>query len=262
MTAVTIPLQWSQIADEASEIVRDAAGRGLSVRLLGSAGIRLHCQASAGRMDQLGRSTKDVDVVIRKQDRGGVRAMLEERGYKMDRDVLIAMEGQRYLYRNPGTGLELDVFVDRLEFCHTLDVRQRMDKHALTLPLEDLTLSKAQIVEMTPNDVKDLVTLLSTHEVSDGATPDAEALNAPYIAGVLAQDWGFGHTVVRNLAKVAATLDDLDVGSGDRAIIADRIRALIAAIDRVEKSLKWRMRAKLGERKQWWQDVDEREATY
>jgi hypothetical protein len=34
------------------------------------------------------------------------------------------------------------------------------------------------------------------------------------------------------------------------------------AIDETQKSRGWRMRARVGERMQWWEDVSEREDTY
>lgn len=263
MTSVTT-LGWSDVADEAFEVVRLAAERGLTVRLLGSAGIRLHCEESAGRMDELDRETKDVDVVVPRGDRGGVRSLLEERGYHSDRDVLVTTEGRRFLFRHPELGLELDVFVDRLEFCHTLDVRDRLARHPVTLPLEDLLLSKAQIVELTPNDLKDLLTLLCAHEVSEGGGEEPEAIDAPYVARLLARDWGFFHTVSRNLERLHAVLGDggLAWRGADRAAVVERIRALLAAMERAEKSRRWRLRARVGERVQWFNDVDEREATY
>lgn len=243
-------MSWSDVTAEASELVHLAGERGLTIRLLGSAGIRLHCEASASRMDELERPTKDVDVVIPNRDRGGVRALLEQQGYDLDRDMLVTAEGQRFLFRHPGTGLDVDVFVDRLAFCHTLDVRDRLASHPVTLPVEDLLLSKAQIVELTPNDVKDLVTLLSAHEVREDDSDDPETLSATYVARVLARDWGFHHTVTRNLSRLRGELAD------------GRVDVLTHAIEREEKSLKWRMRARVGERVQWYADVDEREATY
>lgn len=258
------PGRWSAIADEASELVSAASSEGLDIRLLGSAGIRLHCADSAERMDELHRSTKDVDVVIRKEHRSGVRALLAERGYEIDRDMLVAMEGQRFLFNHPTLDLQLDVFVDRLEFCHTLDVRDRMANHPVTLSVEDLMLSKAQIVELTPNDFKDLVTLLSTHEVEDAAGSDSESIDGSYIGRVLARDWGFHHTVSRNLERLREAVTDgtVDVGSGDRRALLSRIARLVELIERAEKTMKWRMRARVGERIQWFADVDEPEATY
>jgi len=44
----------------------------------------------------------------------------------------------------------------------------------------------------------------------------------------------------------------------------ERLRgdALLAAIRDAPKSVRWRTRARVGERMQWWQDVDDREAVY
>jgi len=44
--------------------------------------------------------------------------------------------------------------------------------------------------------------------------------------------------------------------------IEQRIPAPLAAVEAAPKTLGWRLRARVGERVQWWQDVDEREATY
>lgn len=239
-------MSWSEVSAEAAGLISLAGERGLTLRLLGSAGVRLHCPAAATRMDELGRPTKDLDLVTTARDKAGVRALLEQRGYTLDRDLLVAAEGQRFAFHHPDSGLDVDVFVDRLEFCHTLDVRDRLGSHPVTLPVEDLLLSKAQIVELTPNDVKDLVTLLSAHRVSADDTDDPETVSAAYVARLLARDWGFHHTVTRNLATLPGELTGV----------------LTDAIERAEKSVKWRMRARVGERMQWFADVDEREATY
>jgi hypothetical protein len=45
-------------------------------------------------------------------------------------------------------------------------------------------------------------------------------------------------------------------------VVGERVDALLAAIEAVPKSVRWRARARVGERLQWWQDVDEREAVY
>ena len=46
------------------------------------------------------------------------------------------------------------------------------------------------------------------------------------------------------------------------ALLLDRVDRLQDAIATRRKSRGWRLRDRIGERVQWWQDVDEREATY
>jgi hypothetical protein len=243
---------WEAVQREAVELVGAAAARGMVLRLVGSTGIRLHCPPAADALDRLGRPAKDIDLVCRREDRKGLRRLLEERGFEIDRDLLVAMEGQRYSFRHRSSGLELDVFVDKLEFCHTIELRDRLGRREVTVPVEDLLLQKLQIVRPTVTDRMDSRALLATHPVGVAAEPGGEAIDAGYVAGLLARDWGFHHTATANLQALRAAVPG----------VGERVDALLAAIEAAPKSVRWRARARMGERVQWWQDVDDREAVY
>jgi hypothetical protein len=252
---VIVP-RWERIEREAAELVAAASARRLTLRLVGSVGVRLHCAAAAAALDRRGRPAKDIDLVCAREHRKGVRELLEERGYLVDRDLLVAMEGTRYAFAHPGTGVELDLFVDRLAFCHTIELRDRFARHPTTVPVDDLLLQKLQIVQPVTTDLLDLDALLETHAVAAGppaAGDAAETVDAGYVAGLLGRDWGFHHTATANLQRLRT-----DGAAASR----DRAGALLAAIEAEPKSLKWRARSRLGERVQWWQDVDERAVTY
>jgi hypothetical protein len=232
---------WAAVHQAAVALVGEAAARGQVLRLVGSTGIRLHCPPAAAALDRLGRPAKDIDVVCRHEDRKGLRRLLSERGWEVDRDLLVAMEGRRYAFRHPASGLELDVFVDRLEFCHTIELRDRLATRELTVPVEDLLLQKLQIVRQTVTDQMDAAALLATHPVEAGEAA-GEAIDPGYVAGLLARDG--------------------PAGNGAAEAVRGRVDALLAAIEAAPKSVRWRARARVGERMQWWQDVDEREAVY
>jgi hypothetical protein len=245
---------WEQIQREAEALVAASSTRRLTLRMVGSAGIRLHCDGAALALDRRNRPAKDIDLVCRREDRRGVRELLEERGYLVDRDLLVAMEGTRYAFGHPGTGVQVDLFVDRLSFCHTIELRDRFAHHATTIPVDDLLLQKLQIVEPVATDLMDLAALLESHEVADSGAGGAEAIDAGYVAGLLARDWGFHHTATVNLVRLRA--------GGGLAAPAARVEALLTAIELAPKTLRWRARARLGERVQWWRDVEERAVTY
>jgi hypothetical protein len=251
---------WEAVQREAAELVAAAGTRGMVLRVVGSTGIRLHCAPAAAALDRLRRPAKDIDVVCRHEDRTPLRRLLEERGWQVDRDLLVAMEGRRYAFTHPRDGLELDVFVDRLEFCHTIELRDRLGRREVTVPVEDLLLQKLQIVKPTVTDRMDSQALLATHRVGaeGGERPDGEAIDAGYVAGLLARDWGFHHTATANLAALRAA----PPGNGGGRLVGERVDALLASIEAAPKSIRWRARARVGERFQWWQDVDEREAVY
>lgn len=245
---------WDEVTAQAVGIVAGAEEAGVTLRVLGSAGIRLHCAVPGPLMDALDRPVKDIDLLVPEKQRKPMRRYLESLGYVTDRDLLIAMEGTRYCFKHPDGGAELDVFVEKLNFCHPVEVRSRLHLHPVTLPIEELLLAKLQIVELTTTDVMDLGVILATHDI--GSAGDTEVVDAGHIASLFAKDWGFHHTATKNLRRIAEL-------TGERhANVPERVDRLLAAIDAEPKSLAWRMRDKVGERKQWWQDVDEKEATY
>jgi hypothetical protein len=239
------------LGQEAVRLISDATGRGIELRALGSVGVRMHCDSAAIEMERRGREPKDIDLVTRKRNRRQIRSFFEHEGYEADRNMLVAMEGTRYLFRNPATGLDVDLWVDVLDFCHRLDVTDRMGSGP-SLPIEDLLLSKLQIVELTENDRHDLAAILGTHDI--GIAPDdPEVIDSSYVAGVLSRDWGFWRTATGNLESIIRDQ------SSD---VVHRIERLLEQIEIAPKSLKWRARAKVGERSQWWQEVDIPRDTY
>ncbi len=253
---------WEQLHDEALDIVSGAGQVGVTLRVVGGAGIRLHCAAAAAELDRLGRAAKDIDFVVPKEDRKGMRKYLEGRGYVVDRDLLVSMEGRRYSFAHSLSEIDIDVFVEQLEFNHTIQVRGRLEDHPLTISLEDLLMQKLQIVNLTRNDLIDMTVLLATHPVVSGSGT-AEELNSGQISSLLGKDWGFHHTAVRNLERVRDGRDtDVHLGGGLDQLVIKRIDQLMNAVEKHAKSLTWRLRDKVGERVQWWQDVDEREVTY
>ncbi len=202
LMAATNPATWADLSAEATRIVSEAGEAGVTLRVTGSAGIRLHCTAPGEFMDLLGRPAKDIDFVVPEKHRKGMRRYLESRGYVTDRDLLIAMEGTRYSFTHAENGTALDVFVERLDFCHTIEIRSRLHKHPITLPVEELMLAKLQIIEMTVTDIMDVAVILATHQVREDDTVP-EAIDGKHISGLLASDWGFHHTATRNLKRIA-----------------------------------------------------------
>jgi hypothetical protein len=177
----------------------------------------------------------------------------------VDRDLLVAMEGERFAFRHPESGLDLDVFVDKLEFCHTIPLDGRWEHHATTLSIEDLLLQKLQVHDITEADVLDAAIVLATHDVESGSGDD-ELIDCRYVAGLLARDWGFHRDATANLERVRQAAPVL-AAERARRVEAGAVK-LREAIDDTQKSRGWRMRARVGERMQWWEDVSEREDTY
>ena len=255
---------WSVLVAAAAELVTSATSEGLAPRVVGSTGIHMHCERAARLLEGVRPTGKDIDVIVQSRERKRLCRLLENLGYTVDRDLLVAMEGMRYCYHHPSTHVDVDVFVDRMEFCHTIDLTGRLNLHPITIPIEDLLLQKLQVHELTRNDVLDASVLLATHEVQEAAT-SPEQIDGRYIGHLLARDWGFHHTAMANMREIDRTLerDQPDgLGAAGAETARARLSSLRAAIDGTAKSRSWRLRARVGERMQWWEDVDDKRATY
>ena len=99
------------------------------------------------------------------------------------------MEGRRYSFTHPDRSIEVDVFVDRLDFCHVVQVGDRLGEHPFALPIETLLLSNLQVIEPTATDLMDTAAILLSHPVLDGRS-GPESMPAAAVAGVLTATGG------------------------------------------------------------------------
>jgi hypothetical protein len=154
----------------------------------------------------------------------------------------------------------VDVFFDELFFCHPIPLRDRLALDYPTITPTDLLLEKMQIVELNPKDVKDSLVLLLEHPL-DSEKPDA--IDGAYIARLLAGDWGFYYTVTRNLEKLHHHIADYGaLGRGEGELVGQRLNELRKTIEEEPKTSKWKLRARIGPRVKWYQEVAEKSETY
>ena len=151
--------------------------------------------------------------------------------------------------------LHCDVFFDKLEFCHEIPFKGRLEVDEPTVPLAELLLEKMQIVKINEKDIIDSIMLLREHEI--GKT-DEETINGERIAQLCCAEWGLWRTVTMNLDRVAkytATAEKLQ--EQDRKNIHSKIDKLLRRIEEEPKSTSWRFRARIGEKRKWYRDVEE-----
>ena len=132
-----------------------------------------------------------------KQNR--IREMLAGAGYVDDPHVYVDSEGTRLVAEHAGIGMHIDVFLDKLEFCHTVLWKDRLELDPETIPLAELLLQKMQIVEINEKDLIDTIMLLLEFPLGDN---DDETINVDRVARVCAKDWGWWRTLTMNLDKV------------------------------------------------------------
>jgi hypothetical protein len=251
-----------EFVDEALNLVRDAEAKGIRLRILGSVAYRLQCPNNLHLFQDTKRALTDVDFGAEKKQNRAIREFLTARGYVSDEGIYMASEGARHVYLHRNTGLNVDVFADELYFCHRIPFKGRLDLDSPTICTTDLLLEKMQIVEINLKDFKDTIVLMLEHPLSQ-QQPGQKSIDTDYIVDIMRQDWGFYHTFTTNLKRVPDHLDQFpSLGQEGRGIIRDRIDGLIEAIEAAPKTLGWKMRAKIGTRRRWYQEVSEKSQQY
>lgn len=251
-----------QFVAEALRLVGEAAVDGIRLRILGSLAYRLHCPENLELFDKMERDLTDIDFAAEKAQTKEIRQFLTDRGYVEDPKITIATEGSRLYFEHPQTALGVDVFFDELYFCHRIPFRGRLDLDEPTISTTDLLLEKMQIVEINLKDIKDTTVLLLEHDIAPSRN-GRETIDGSYVTGLLSDDWGFYFTVTENLKKVKRFLPQFESVSREQAkVVEGRIDALLESLDEVPKSRKWKLRAKIGTKKRWYQEVAAKESGF
>jgi hypothetical protein len=238
----------ADLVEEGARVADGMRSLGARVCITGGVGVAMRCPSA--REAPLARSYADLDVVGHSRQRREITAAFEQLGYVADERFNLLQGDTRLLFWDTGNQRQVDVILDRLEMCHTIELSDRLDAaEQQTLPLADLLLCKLQIMETNRKDLADAGALLLDHAF----TSDETGINIAYLSKLTSSDWGLWRTttiVAERVSEFAQTLDGLS--EEQRRAIQQRARDYIDALEASDKSRAWRIRARIGERKRWY----------
>jgi hypothetical protein len=230
-------------------LILDAAkSSNIILRLLGSIAIRMHSESA--RAQVIPRVLTDIDFAGYSKQSQQIIDLFRKLGYSAD-DAFNTLHGTERLLFYGRDNLRVDVFLDVLSMSHKLDLRGRLELDYPTLSLTDLLMTKLQIVELNEKDVKDIICLLNDHEVADEDGP--EKIDGRYIADLCAKDWGIHKTFAMNITRTMSRLDSIAGNEDIRDRVTKQAETLLRKIGETPKTMKWKMRAKIGEKKRWYE---------
>ncbi len=243
---------------EARRLTDEAHKQGLVLRVMGPIALHFYFPDYVElyrRMERLGeRVFTDIDYAAYGKQRGNLVNFFKAQGYDFDQRTMMVYGQDRHIYFSDRIPM-IDVFYDRLAYNHPIDYRGRLEYHPYCVSLTDLLLQKLQIVQINDKDLKDAMVLLLAAQVGE---TDVDCINAAYVARLMSDDWGFYYTATTNLkrikeamSKVAALADE------QRAVIGDRADELLKRIEDAPKTMKWKLRARIGTRQQWYNPVSD-----
>ncbi len=248
---------FDEFEKEIRRIISEADGRKVPLRIMGGAAIRMHCPNHSALYERLKRVPKhDMDFVTYSKFRPLTKKLFTDLGYEPYISLMMtgATGRHRQIFNDKEGNKAIDVFLDKLEMCHVIDFRDRLELDSPTVPLTELLLQKLQIVQTNEKDIQDAIILLTEHDIGQG---DKEQINGGYFAKILANEWGFHYTTTANFQKVKEFTEKYDLPKEDRVAVIERIDRLKEIVDKAPKTLQWKLRAKVGPSVKWYNVVEE-----
>ena len=175
--------------------------------------------------------------------------MLTRAGYAPDVHFNAFHGAHRLVFYDETNGRKLDVFMGDFSMCHVIPIADRLELEPLTVPLAELMLTKLQIVELTERDQRDIYNLIYHHDIDD--------LDAGYIAGLCARDWGLWRTTKATIERCLANMGSYALAPAAASTIAERLKVLWKRIEDAPKTTKWKLRNRVGDRVRWYEEPEE-----
>jgi hypothetical protein len=227
----------------AASLVEGLAVAGLTVRIFGGAGVIFHTryQEIIGQR----RIARDIDLVAMGGDHLAAWRWLSSAGWITSEAERLRGRSLKCELSHPRFGPKLDLFADPLYFSQRLYFGERLHLQPPSLAPADLLLTK---------DFKDVLALLGTWPITND---DESGINAGRIARVCGERWGAYYSCASKLHAIVdgaklTLLADSNVVSKVRM----RAGAVLQRVEQFPKPMRWRVRAWVGPRIKWYQDVE------
>jgi len=243
---------------EGRRLVDEAAKEGLLLRVMGPIALYYYFPDYVDlyrRMERLGeRVFTDIDYAAYGKQRSKLVPFFNKQGYDFDKDTMMYFGQERHIYFGEKIPM-IDVFYDKLDMNHCVDYRGRLEIHPYCVSLTDLLLQKMQIVQINDKDLKDAMLLLLASPLAES---EQNAINLRFLAQRMADDWGFYYTTTTNLGRVKNAMQGVAVLSDEmRQVISQKADTISDAIEKEPKSWKWKLRARTGTKKIWYNEVSD-----
>jgi len=243
----------SDLVSEMNRLISAASTNQIQLRAFGGLAIYTHSQTNPRFFH---RDSPDVDFIVSRSDRHKLDSFFQQMGYIPNKQFNLLNGSHRQIYYDESAGNRIDILVGDFEMCHKLPLNDRLQIDPVTIPLAELFLSKAQIVELNRKDAFDMISLLLNNEL--GSEKD-RMIDLERIAWLCANDWGLYKTTSMNLKRVEDLLlaKDLELSDEERELVLGRVRKIASVLESMPKSAAWKMRDLIGTRVRWYSEVEE-----
>ena len=263
---------------EAMDIIDAARAAGAHLRLTGGLAIRRYCTD----LDFMDREYSDIDFVGSADQKKEIHAVFESLDYTENRYVTQstdagqlqyikneALEGMKAEEQAAASGLastyepplvdHIDIFLDVMRMDHDIDVSERLEIDDYAISPADAFIAKMQIGKINQKDIHDVIALVKDVPLRD--VDDDASIDLLYIAEVCSNDWGLYQDITTNLDIALAMVDDYGLTESQQDRVYARLAAIKESVENASKSIRWRLRATVGERVAWRREIEDTEGT-
>ena len=270
-----VEMNEDEFVKEATRLVATAQSQGIYQRIMGSLAAYIHSMdkpeiistfKSLGRFGEGKPNFTDLDLIAYSKQGRQVGQIFKQLGFKPDEMVNGFFGDRRLIFYSPTGAYHVDIFLNKLEFSHTVEFGEkpgagRLELDSPTISLTDLVLEKLQIHEINRKDLIDLMIVFLGHPVSSDGVNEREAVDGAYISKTLGDDWGFWFDSVANLNKVKSfAIELMNEGKLTNEHVSTVNREVARLVDMANTSSKtkrWEVRSKVGTKKPWYREVEE-----
>lgn len=264
---------------EAMRAIDVARAQGVTLRLTGGLAIRRYCLD----LDFMDREYSDIDLVGLSDQKAEIRKVMERLGYTENLYVARTTDSSQLQYikiealeskkaeakaaaaagrpasYEPPLVDHIDIFLDVMRMDHDLDVRDRLEIDEYAISPADAFIAKMQIGKINQKDIHDVIALVKDVPLRD--YDDDASIDLLHIAAVCADDWGLYQDLKTNLDIALAMVDDYGLTESQQNRVYARLAAIRESVKNATKTIRWRLRATVGERVAWRREIEETEGT-
>jgi methyl-accepting chemotaxis protein len=248
-------MEQNAFLEEIEKILSHAHEKDITLRLLGANAIRIHSQTAKSMAAN--RPLTDLDFVGYRKERKKIEELFDGLGYQPSQTFNMIHGNERLMFFGRDGQLKVDIWLEVFRMAHTFNFGDRLKLDTPTLPLSDLLITKLQIVELNEKDVKDVVCLLMDHDLSENDA-DRERINVARLVGECAENWGIYKTFTTNLSKIRELATNYLSNADSTQRVERKINQILDRIEAAHKTMAWKLRARIGERRPWYETPDVR----
>jgi len=271
------PRRADRLMTEAMDTIDAARAQGVTLRLTGGLAIRRYCTD----LDFMDREYSDIDYVGLSDEKKEIHQLFESLDYTENRYVTQSTDSSQLQYiknealevmkagpegapeahgaYEPPLVDHIDIFLDVMRMDHDIDVGERLEIDDYAISPADAFIAKMQIGKINQKDVHDVIALVKDVPLRD--VDDDTSIDLLHIAEVCSHDWGLYRDITTNLDIALAMVDDYGLTESQQDRVYARLAAIKESVESAGKSLRWRLRATVGERVAWRREIEETEGT-